>query len=112
MGRKKIEKKPMTEEEKEQYRAYKREYMRKYYQLNRERLLSSANQKYRNLCQGKRYNTEPIKPDSLEIWNKELEERLQEQLTPTVRIWVLSQIKWNKDQIDGKKGRNEQEDMG
>ena len=103
MGRKKKEKKPLTEEEKEKLKAYKREYMKKYYQLNKERMQANALNRYYRVAYGlnaKPYD-EPIVSETTRKWNKQLQKRLEEEpLTPMVRMWLLSQLNTNNQIMD------------
>ena len=115
MGRKPKEKRPLTEEEKAALKKQKAEYMKKYYKVNKERLLAAANNRYFLLSHGLVKENKVFQVagnESIIEWTKQLQEKLENTTSPRVQLWLKSQIKWNKDRIDEKKGRNEQEDMG
>lgn len=97
-------KKQMTDEEKERQRAYKKEYMRKYYKTHRERLIEYATNRYWQITHGLVVQNIPkTSEDSLAEWTRQLEERLKnEELEPMVRKWISWQIKWNNRYTNGK----------
>ena len=78
----------MTNKSKEELKAQRR----MYYEAHREEIL----RKYRM----KKQKTTP--EDRIEIWNEQLKEKLENEKDEIIRFWIQSQIRHNKNFIDGK----------
>lgn len=104
MGRRPKEKGPLTQEELDEARKKKAEYMKVYYKIHKERMIQNAMNRYWKISHGLEEAEIPQATiNSLINWTKELEERIKnEELQPRVEMWILSQIKHNRDFIDGK----------
>lgn len=105
MGRRPKEKRPLTQEELDEARKKKAEYMKVYYKIHKERMIQNAMNRYWKISHGLEEAEIPQATiNSLIKWTKQLENRLEtEELPQYIQRWIQSQIKHNKDYlIDGK----------
>lgn len=110
MGKRGKEKRPLTQEELDEERKKKADYMKAYYKMNKERMIQNAMNRYWKISHGLIEAEIPQATiNSLINWTKQLEERIKnEELQPRTKMWIQSQIKHNKDYlINGK-----QKDLG
>lgn len=76
---------------KEKTKEEKKAQRRMYYEAHREEIL----RKYRQKKQKTTFQ------DRMELWNEQIEKRLEEEKDKTIRFWLESQEKFNKMMMDG-----------